>query len=175
MTRPDMYIAQLTAQAAWLRTQGDHEGADLADSLVEHIRVNHDADDVATTEWVGRPGNVLDTEPDIRCWPNVGCVFAGDDGPYLTIDPMDGSDVSIVHIGDVVRWSENRGAPALTMPTTISGEIVDAVGVSDAESAFQAREDEHRDYHARLLASVSDAQEEPSRSSTPSPLQPRKT
>ena len=112
MNRPDMYIAQLTAQAAWLRAQGDDEGAALAEELADRLNTRHEGVlDTTTPTWLGT-GDALDVEPAIRCWPEVGCVFEGDDGPYLTIDPMDGGDVSIVHMGDVVRWVQGRGAPA---------------------------------------------------------------
>lgn len=113
MNRPDMYIAQLTAQAAWLRAQGDEESAALAEELVDRFNTRHEGVlDTTTPTWLGT-GDALDVEPTIRCHPEVGCVFQGDDGPYLTIDPMDGGDVSIVHMGDVVRWMEARlGADA---------------------------------------------------------------
>lgn len=110
MNRPDIYIKQAHAMAAWLRAQGDPEGADLADSLAENLNVNHEAvDDQTTPEWLAlRDPDALDTEPAIRCWPEVGCVFEGEDGPVLTIDPMDGGDVSIVHMGDIVKWMSGR-------------------------------------------------------------------
>lgn len=110
MNRPDIYIKQAHAMVAWLRAQGDVEGADLADQLAEHLNVNHEAvDDQTEPDWLITPGdNALDTEPAIRCWPEVGCVFEGKDGPILTIDPGDGSDVSIVHMGDIVRWMSSR-------------------------------------------------------------------
>ena len=112
MNRPDQYIAQLTAQAAWLRAQGDEESAALAEELADRFNTRHEGVlDTTTPTWLGT-GDALDVEPAIRCWPEVGCVFEGDDGPYLTIDPMDGGDVSIVHMGDVVRWVQGRGAPA---------------------------------------------------------------
>ena len=112
MNRPDMYIAQLTAQAAWLRAQGDEYGAEQAGELAERYRRHYEAVVDTTPTWLGT-GDALDVEPAIRCHPEVGCVFQGDDGPYLTIDPMDGGDVSIVHMGDVVRWMEARlGADA---------------------------------------------------------------
>jgi len=108
MNRPDMYIAQLTAQAAWLRAQGDDEGAALAEELADRFNTRHEGVlDTTTPTWLGT-GDALDVEPAIRCWPEVGCVFEGDDGPYLTIDPMDGGDVSIVHMGDIVRWMSSR-------------------------------------------------------------------
>ena len=135
MNRPDIYIKQAHAMAAWLRAQGDPEGADLADSLAEHLNVNHEAvDDQTTPDWtVGPRMDALDAEPAIRCWPEVGCVFEGEDGPVLTIDPMDGGDVSIVHMGDVVRWMSGRiDADASEQKTRAFGE---AQAQLDAERA----------------------------------------
>ena len=125
MNRPDIYIKQAHAMAAWLRAQGDPEGADLADSLAENLNVNHEAvDDQTTPEWLAlRDPDALDTEPAIRCWPEVGCVFEGEDGPVLTIDPMDGGDVSIVHMGDIVKWMSGRiDADASEQKTRAAGE-----------------------------------------------------
>ena len=124
MNRPNIYIKQAHAIAAWLRAQGDPEGSDLADSLAEHLNVNHDAvDDQTTPDWTIVPGpDALDAEPAIRCWPEVGCVFEGEDGPVLTIDPCDGGDVSIVHMGDVARWMSRIDADTSEKATRALGE-----------------------------------------------------
>lgn len=129
MNRPDIYIKQAHAMVAWLRAQGDVEGADLADQLAEHLNVNHEAvDDQTEPDWLVTPGdNALDTEPAIRCWPEVGCVFEGKDGPILTIDPGDGSDVSIVHMGDIVRWMSSR------IDTDTSEQATRAAGEAQAQ------------------------------------------
>lgn len=163
MNRPNMYIKQAHAMVAWFRAQGDQEGADLADSLAEHLNVNHEAvDDQTTPDWTVVPGpDALDTEPAIRCWPEVGCVFEGEDGPILTIDPMDGGDVSIVHMGDVVKWMSIRiGADEEKARATgeaqaqldAERQAYDATVGSGYKDAHQAR-----DYHARLLAEANDS------------------
>jgi len=108
-----MYLKQLHGLQAWLRAQGDEEGADQADDLAEHLSRNHEAvDDLAEPPWTGGPDFEADVEPDIRCRPEVGVVYMNRDGePILTIDMLDGGDVAVVHMGDVVRWVERRGAP----------------------------------------------------------------
>lgn len=55
--------------------------------------------------WTG--GEVIDAAPAIRCWPAVGVVFAGPDGPVLSIDPQDGGNVALVHIGDVAEYQRS--------------------------------------------------------------------
>ena len=65
MNRPDQYIAQLTAQAAWLRAQGDHDGAALAEELADHFNTRHEGVlDVTTPEWANEAeGEVIDAAP----------------------------------------------------------------------------------------------------------------
>jgi len=109
MNRADLYLKQIHAMQAWLAAQGDDEGAALADELAERLNRDHEAVDVQDwPAWANSPDDAIDIEPDIRCHPEVGCVFEGEDGPILTIDPMDGGDVSIVHMGDIVRWMSSR-------------------------------------------------------------------
>ena len=55
--------------------------------------------------WTG--GDVIDASPTIRCWPAAGVVFMGPDGPVLSIDPMDGGNVALVHLGDVVEYKRS--------------------------------------------------------------------
>lgn len=106
MNRPDMYMKQLAAQAAWFRAQGDDEAAAIADELAERIHDHHEGVlDETTPEWAN--GEVVDEAPAIRCWPATGVVLRGEEGRVLTIDPMDGGDVMIVHLGDVARYLED--------------------------------------------------------------------
>lgn len=69
--------------------------------------------------WTG--GDVIDARPAIRCWPAAGVVFAGPEGPVLSIDPCDGGNVSLVHLGDAARWSIGREA-------TVIREVLHQVG-----------------------------------------------
>lgn len=141
MNRSDMYLKQLHGLQAWLRAQGDEEGADQADDLAEHLSRNHEAvDDQTTPAWAHGEDDEVDVEPDIRCSPAAGCIFENRAGELiLTIDMLDGGDVAVVHMGDVVRWVERRGAPAVR-PTTVSGEIADDGEVIDAE--FEVTDDD---------------------------------
>lgn len=106
MNRPNMYIAQLTAQAAWLRAQGDDEGAALAEELADRFNTRHEGVlDATAPEWASGPDVELDTAPNIRCSPEVGVIFPNHAGEMiLTIDMLDGGDVAIVHLGDVLAW-----------------------------------------------------------------------
>lgn len=88
MNRPNHFMKQLVAQAAWLRAQGDDAGAAIADELADHIHDRHEGvDDQTAPEWANGPDVEVDNEPDIRCSP------------------------AVVHMGDVVRWIESRGVP----------------------------------------------------------------
>jgi hypothetical protein len=125
MNRPNTYMKQLVGLAAWLRAEGDEAAALEVDALAEHLTARHEAvDDQTMPDWtVGPRMDALDVEPAIRCWPEVGCVFEGADGPVLTIDPLDGSDVAIVHMGDVVRWMSSRiDADTSEQATRAAGE-----------------------------------------------------
>ena len=123
MNRPDMYMKQLAGQAVWLRAQGDEYGAEQAEKLAERYRRHYEAvDDQTTPGWLGT-GDALDTEPAIRCWPEVGRAFERNDGPHLTTDPDDGGTVPILHMGDVARWMSGRiDADASEQKTRAAGE-----------------------------------------------------
>ena len=114
MNRPDMYMKRLAGQAAWLRAQGDEEGAALADDLADRLHDRHEGvDDQTAPEWANGPDVEVDNEPDIRCSPAVGVIFPNNEGEMiLTIDMCDGGDVAVVHMGDVVRWVESRARTA---------------------------------------------------------------
>lgn len=113
MTRSDMYMKHLAGLAAWLRAQGDEAGAERTDELAEHLNVNHEGvGDQTTPTWAQGEDDELDVEPNIRCSPAPGIIFENTAGELvLTIDMLTGGDVAVVHMGDVVRWVENRGAP----------------------------------------------------------------
>ena len=168
MNRPDMYIAQLTAQAAWLRAQGDEESAALAEELADRFNTRHEGVlDVTTPEWANEgEGEVIDAAPNIRCWPSPGVVISGPGGKVLTIDPMDGGDVAVVHLGDIIGWVESvhmaraearedaeREDYDATVGSGYEGEAIDAEFEETPDegsvAAHTAREDDHR---ARLLA-----------------------
>lgn len=142
MNRPDIYMKQLAGLDAWLAAQGDEEGAALARELAERIHDRHEGiDDQTTLEWANGPDDECDIEPEIRCSPAVGIVFENNAGePILTIDMLDGGDVAVVHMGDVVRWVERRGAPAADRPTLNSGEIHDERANRIPETPQEARE-----------------------------------
>lgn len=107
MNRADQYLKQALAIGAWLHAQGDEEAAGIADDLADRLQARHEAgadDDQTSPEWANGAGEVIDTEPAIRCWPAPGVVILSPTGPVLTIDPEDGGDVSVVHLGDVLDW-----------------------------------------------------------------------
>ena len=106
MNRPNIYMAQLAAQAAWFRAQGDGEAAVLAEELAERIHDRHEGVlDETAPEWASGPDVEIDNEPAIRCSPGVGVIFPNHAGEMiLTVDMLDGGDVAVVHLGDVLAW-----------------------------------------------------------------------
>jgi hypothetical protein len=152
MNRADMYLKQLHGLQAWLRAQGDEEGADQADDLAEHLSRNHEAvDDLAEPPWTGGPDFEADVEPDIRCRPEVGVVYMNRDGePILTVDMLDGGDVAVVHMGDVVRWVERRGAP----------DPEQARGLAAKEASDPFNIDPYPGYGEKTIDDLEDAQRE---------------
>ena len=120
MNRPDQYMKQATACAAWLRAEGDDDGAALARQLAAHLRDRHAAqEDTRSSEvpsWAR--GDDFDANPTIRCWPSPGVVTLGEDGPVLAIDMWTTAldlGMAVVHLGDVVEWRRAReeGADAV--------------------------------------------------------------
>lgn len=135
MNRPNMYIAQLTAQAAWLRAQGDDEGAVLAEELADRFNTRHEGVlDATAPEWASGPDVEIDTAPNIRCSPEVGVIFPNHAGePILTIDMLDGGDVAVVHLGDVLAWHAG-------MVKAVDGLIADGAAQAELDRARQAHD-----------------------------------
>lgn len=121
----------------------------MADDLAEHFNLNYEATDDSND---GDPpwalGETIDTEPAIRCYPAAGIVMLGPEGPVLTIDPMDGGNVALVHLGDVLDWRRGRELAAdSTMQRAEADRLrlqaramADINGVIDAEFAEIAAE-----------------------------------
>lgn len=113
MNRPDRYMRQATACAAWLRAEGDDEGVALAEELAARLRDRHAAqEDTRGSEvpsWAR--GDDFDAEPAIRCWPSPGVVALGEDGPVLAVDMWATAldlGMAMVHLGDVIEWRRAR-------------------------------------------------------------------
>lgn len=146
MNRPDQYIAQLTAQAAWLRAQGDEESAALAEELADRFNTRHEGVlDVTTPEWANEAeGEVIDAAPSIRCWPSPGVVISGPGGKVLTIDPMDGGDVAVVHLGDIIGWVESVHMARVAKATVdvvleaVSEDLFEHDGCSKSPDSIEA-------------------------------------
>lgn len=65
-------------------------------------------------------GDVIDAAPGIRCYPEAGIVLDSRDGPVLTVDPLDGGDCWVVHMGDVARWLAEHGAGGFQPTDTVT-------------------------------------------------------
>jgi len=96
--------------------------------------------------WTG--GEVIDSAPAIRCWPAVGVVFAGPEGPVLSIDPQDGGNVALVHIGDVAEYKRSSDFALLMLKHK---EVMREVEKAKALDAHAAASDHDRSAIYRTL------------------------